>query len=100
MNIHQHAAADGSFAPPPLNIEAEQCLLGAIFMNNEAFARVNSLVAAHDFFEPIHQEIFAICKGLIEAGRIRQPCHNKDLLADGSLCWKSHDLTVSRPPRC
>jgi hypothetical protein len=80
MNIHQRAAADNSFAPPPLNIEAEQCLLGAIFMNNEAFARVNSLVTAEDFFEPIHQEIFAICKGLIEASRIASPITIKTFL--------------------
>ena len=36
-------------------------MLGAIFINNEAFAPVDALVNTEDFFEPINQEIFRIC---------------------------------------
>ena len=40
--------AEPAFRAPPHNIEAEQALLGAILVNNEAFYRVS------DFLEPKH----------------------------------------------
>jgi hypothetical protein len=71
-NIHQHF--EGAFGgSEPHNIEAEQCLLGAILINNEAFAAVAALVDAEDFFEPINQEIFMICCELIRAGKLVSP---------------------------
>src|SRR5258708_496391 len=72
VNIHQHfeGAFDGS---QPHNIEAEQCLLGAILMNNKAFAAVATLVNAEDFFEPINREIFRICCELICVGKLVNP---------------------------
>jgi RecA-family ATPase len=82
---------NGSGAPPH-NIEAEQCLLGAIFINNEAFSRVVCLVAAKDFFEPIHQKIFTVCKGLIEAGQLASPVTVKTFL---SMCRNVGSLTSS-----
>ena len=40
----------------PHNIEAEQALLGAILVNNEAFYRVSDFLEPQHFFEPIHQQ--------------------------------------------
>jgi replicative DNA helicase len=40
----------------PHNIEAEQALLGAILVNNEAFYRVSDFLEPAHFFEPIHQK--------------------------------------------
>ena len=37
----------------PHNIEAEQALLGAILVNNEAFYRVSDFLNPEHFFEPI-----------------------------------------------
>jgi len=54
---HQHFE-DAFGEIQPHNIEAEQCLLGAILINNEAFAAVATLVNAEDFFEPINQNDF------------------------------------------
>ena len=42
----------------PHNIEAEQALLGAILVNNEAFYRVSDFLEPQHFFEPIHQQIY------------------------------------------
>ncbi len=46
-------------APPyraaPHNIEAEQALLGAILINNEAFYEFRTFFSPTTFFEPIHQ---------------------------------------------
>ena len=41
----------------PHNIEAEQALLGAILVNNEAFYRVSHFLEPVHFFEPIHQKL-------------------------------------------
>ena len=44
------------FRAAPHNIEAEQALLGAILVNNEAFYRVSDFLEPQHFFEPIHQQ--------------------------------------------
>jgi replicative DNA helicase len=95
MNIHQHArAVDDIFGGPlPHNIEAEQCLLGAIFINNEAFTAVDALVDTEDFFEPINQEIFRICAELIRAGKLANPITVKTFLPTD---LKIGNLTISQ----
>ncbi len=40
---------DDTFRTPPHNLEAEQALLGAILVNNEACDRVSSFLAARSF---------------------------------------------------
>src|SRR5438128_10875397 len=73
--------AEGIFGgASPHNIEAEQCLLGAILINNEAFAESEPHVAADDFFEPIHRQIFEVCASLIGAGRGATPVTLKTFL--------------------
>jgi replicative DNA helicase len=44
--------------PSPHSIEAEQCLLGAILINDAAFDAVAGIVSADDFFEPINRFLF------------------------------------------
>jgi AAA domain/DnaB-like helicase N terminal domain/Homeodomain-like domain len=87
----EHARVIDSFAAAPHNIEAEQCLLGAILINNDALINIVSRVDAEDFFEPIHREIFEICSGLIGDGRVASPITVKtflpaDLNAAGLTC--------------
>jgi hypothetical protein len=77
----------------PHNIEAEQCLLGAILINNEAFAAVDALVDTEEFFEPINQEIFRICGDLIRAGKLVNPIIVKTFLPPDLNIEK---LTVSQ----
>jgi replicative DNA helicase len=64
----------------PHNIEAEQALLGAILVNNEAFYRVSDFLESKHFFEPIHQNIFQISRDLIRAGKIATPITLKTFL--------------------
>jgi len=47
----------------PMNIEAEQALLGVLMMDNEAMRRVHDAVTAEDFFEPFHQRLFSAVAG-------------------------------------
>jgi replicative DNA helicase len=64
----------------PHNIEAEQALLGAILVNNEAFYRVSDFLEPGHFFEPIHQNIYQISRDLIRAGKIATPVTLKTFL--------------------
>ena len=54
----------------PQNIEAEQALLGAILVNNEAFYRVSDFLEPSHFFEPVHRRIFEVAGELIRANKI------------------------------
>jgi replicative DNA helicase len=85
-------------APPPYrsaphNIEAEQALLGAILVNNEALYRVSDFLEPRHFFEPVHQNIYEITGSLIRVGKIANPVTLKTFLpADVDIAG----LTVSQ----
>ncbi|MBX9841293.1 MAG: replicative DNA helicase [Xanthobacteraceae bacterium] len=64
----------------PHNIEAEQALLGAILVNNEAFYRVSDFLEAGHFFEPLHQQLYQLASDLIRAGKIATPVTLKTFL--------------------
>jgi len=64
----------------PHNIEAEQALLGAILVNNEAFYRVSDFLEPRHFFEPIHQNIYQLSRDLIRAGKLATPVTLKTFL--------------------
>ncbi len=55
------------------NIEAEQMVLGAILLNNEAYHRVESLLRPEDFSEGLHERIFRTAAKLIDKGHIASP---------------------------
>src|SRR5215469_5665361 len=67
----------------PHNIEAEQALLGAILVNNEAFYRVSDFLEPAHFFEPIHQKIYQLSRDLIRAGKLATPVTLKTFLDCG-----------------
>src|SRR5437588_10760652 len=71
-------------APPyrsaPHNIEAEQALLGAILVNNEALYRVTDFLEPQHFFEPIHRQIYDIARTLIRTGKLASPVTLKTFL--------------------
>ena len=64
----------------PHNIEAEQALLGAVLVNNEAFYRVSDFLDAAQFHEPLHQQIYQIAADLIRAGKVATPITLKTFL--------------------
>jgi replicative DNA helicase len=64
----------------PHNIEAEQSLLGAILVNNDAFYRVSDFLEQKHFFEPIHQTIFETASSLIRMGKVATPVTLKTFL--------------------
>src|SRR4051812_49062001 len=76
------AADEKSFRLAPHNVEAEQSLLGAILVNNEAFYRVSDFLLAELFYEPVHREIYEIAGKIIRAGKAATPITVKTYLPD------------------
>jgi replicative DNA helicase len=60
-------AEEPGYRQPPHNLEAEQALLGAIMVNNEACDRVTTFLTAEHFFEPLPHP----------HGQTGQPCNAK-----------------------
>src|SRR5690606_25477276 len=78
---------------PPNNIEAEQALLGAILVNNDAFYRVSDFLKASHFYEPLHRKIFEVASELIRMGKMANPVTIKTFLPADD---KVGDMTVSQ----
>jgi len=75
----------------PNNIEAEQALLGAILINNDAFYRVSDFLKPAHFYEPLHRRIFEVSSDLIRMGKMANPVTMKTFLPAEE---KVGDLTV------
>lgn len=75
LNIPHDAANDDEeeFRVAPNNLEAEQAILGAILVNNEACDRVSGFLMPEHFFEPVHSRIYETASTLIRAGKLASP---------------------------
>src|SRR5690606_23537230 len=69
-----------TYRTAPQNVEAEQALLGAILINNEAFYRVSDFLEPQHFFEPVHRVIFEVAAQLIRANTVANPVTIKTFL--------------------
>jgi replicative DNA helicase len=71
QQVARQESADAVLAlrVPPHSVEAEQSLLGALLLDNQAFDRVADLVAGEDFYRDDHRRIWRHIARLIEAGR-------------------------------
>jgi replicative DNA helicase len=81
----QDRLSDRNFRLPPHNIEAEQALLGAILVNNDAFDRVSDFLKAQHFSEELHRRIFDVASQLIRAGKLATPITLKTFLGEHDL---------------
>ncbi len=57
----------------PNNIEAEQSVLGSILLQNEIFDDISTLITSINFYDPLHQRIFAAIENLIYKGMLANP---------------------------
>ncbi|MBC7575902.1 MAG: replicative DNA helicase, partial [Tardiphaga sp.] len=73
-------AATPAYRTAPHNIEAEQSVLGAMLVNNDAFYRVSDFLKPEHFFEPIHQTIYETASSIIRAGKVATPVTLKTFL--------------------
>jgi len=80
-----HPAEEKTLRLAPHNVEAEQALLGAILVNNEAFYRVSDFLEPEHFYEPIHREIYEVAAKFIRAGKAADPITIKTHLPESLM---------------
>ena len=75
MNQHNPLpdTAESPVRALPNNIEAEQAVLGAILVNNEALDRLSAFLSADHFYDPVHGRIYALAERRIQNGQIVSP---------------------------
>jgi replicative DNA helicase len=86
------AAGAAAGRRPPANVEAEQALLGAVLINNDAFDRVSDFLRPEHFVEEVHRRIFDIAGALIRAGKLASPITLRTFLGDHEV---GEGVTVS-----
>jgi replicative DNA helicase len=64
---------DAGYRQMPHNLEAEQALLGAILVNNEAAQKVQGFLLAEHFYEPVHGRIYESILKLMDKNQIADP---------------------------
>ena len=62
-----------TFDELPNNIEAEQAVLGSILVSNEIFDDISPLINSNNFYDPMHQKIYAAIEKLIFGGMLANP---------------------------
>src|ERR1700693_3523482 len=93
----KQAPPEPTFRAPPHNNEAEQALLGAILVNNEAFYRVSDFLEPKHFFEPVHRRIYELASGLVRANKLATPVTLKTFLpADFDIAGLSLNQYLAR----
>ena len=70
-----------SFRHTPFDVEAEQALLGAILVNNDAFERVSGFLEAEHFHEPLHQRVFEAIARVVRKGQLASPVTSRPYFA-------------------
>ncbi len=86
-----HDGQSALYRESPHNIEAEQALLGAILINNDAFYRVSDFLKPTHFHEALHKRIYEISSDLIRVGKMANPVTMKTFLPNEG---KVGDLTI------
>ncbi len=87
MDVQPH------YREAPNNLEAEQALLGAILVNNDAFYRVSDFLKPVHFNEQLHRRIFEVGGDIIRMGKTANPVTIKTFLPADD---KVGDLTVAQ----
>jgi replicative DNA helicase len=77
----------------PHNIEAEQALLGAILVNNDAYYQVSDFLKPEHFQEAIHKHIYKIASDMVRAAKRATPVTIKTFLPAEE---KIGDMTVAQ----
>lgn len=81
----------GEYQVEPHNIDAEQALIGAIMITNEAYQIVSTFLNADHFFEPLHMRIYEACAHLIAQGVVADPITLKSYM-DGEPKIQGPDI--------
>ena len=91
--VRQINENDAAYRLAPHNIEAEQALLGAMLVNNDAFYRVSDFLKPEHFHEGIHAEIYSVAGDMIRATKRANPITIKTFLPADE---KIGELTIAQ----
>lgn len=80
--IHAPPINDAAVRVPPHNYDAEQALLGAIFMDNRVYEEAAEFLKPEHFADPFHGRIFKACGELIARQEKADPVKLKRIFAD------------------
>lgn len=70
----------------PNSVEAEQQILGALLLNNSLMEKVDGILSADAFYDPLHGRIYEAISSRIDAGQLASPVTIKAALeADPAL---------------
>lgn len=58
---------------PPVSVEAEQALLGAVLMQSAAYFLAAEHIDEECFCEPLHAKLWSMMAGIIDGGRVLDP---------------------------
>ena len=75
-------SAEAATQELPHSIEAEQQLLGAILTNNDVFDRVDAIISADHFYDPVHARIYDVAAQRIKKNALASPVTLKAFLED------------------
>jgi replicative DNA helicase len=70
---------------PPVSIESEQAVLGAVLLDNRAYQKAADIIAEEHFAEQVHRQIWHVLAGIIEKGDLATPMTAKTYLGDADL---------------
>jgi replicative DNA helicase len=82
-SIIEHPSKPEITREAPNNMEAEQALLGAILVNNEALNHVGTSLQPEDFYAELHQRIYKAILHFHDKGLISNPVTLKHHFASG-----------------
>ena len=71
--LRPYERSSGPLRTPPHSREAEQALLGAIFMDNRAFDAVADMLQQDHFADPACGRVFGVVRALVESGAAANP---------------------------
>jgi len=87
----------------PYDIDVEQALLGAIFVDNRAIERVSMLLRPEQFYDPLHQRLFEAIATSFERGRDRDhatdPARADESRSGAARSWRPFLSRQSRGGR-
>lgn len=81
-NVHHLPQREPSTRALPVNIEAEQAVLGCILMWPDSYLAASQVIKVEHFSEPLHQRIYEIAGALVAEGKTPSPITIKTYLAD------------------
>lgn len=85
MRNADDAEKQPAFRQAPHNLEAEQALLGALLINNDAFDRVSDFLKAKHFALPFHRDLYGLIEKVVQVGKLANPVTLKPFLKDDQL---------------